>query len=82
MSIRYVYQAPEARDLDELTAQFHENTGFLIVRHPFVRLVSAYEDKMLNPHPYPYAYHHRSNIFCVYAAVFYSDNAVFLIKSS
>ena len=62
MSNRYVYQAPEARDLDELTAQFHENTGFLIVRHPFVRLVSAYEDKMLNPHPYPYAYHHRSNI--------------------
>jgi len=56
---RYVYQAPEARDLDELTAQFHEHTGFLIVRHPFVRLVSAYEDKMLNPHPYPYAYHHR-----------------------
>ena len=65
MSNRYVYQAPEARDLDELTAQFHENTGFLIVRHPFVRLVSAYEDKMLNPHPYPYAYHHRSNnIMC------------------
>ena len=60
---RYVYQAPEARDLDELTAQFHEHTGFLIVRHPFVRLVSAYEDKMLNPHPYPYAYHNRFNNF-------------------
>ena len=24
---------------------------FLIVRHPFTRLVSAYEDKMLNPRP-------------------------------
>ena len=24
-------------------------TPFLIVRHPFVRLVSAYEDKILNP---------------------------------
>ena len=70
MSNRYVYQAPEARDLHELTAQFHENTGFLIVRHPFVRLVSAYEDKMLNPHPYPYAYHHRSNIFFISAALY------------
>ena len=29
------------------------------VRHPFVRLVSAYEDKMLNPHPFPFKYHHR-----------------------
>jgi len=44
---RYIYQAPEASDLEELTSQFKENTGFLIVRHPFVRLVSAYEDKML-----------------------------------
>ena len=26
-------------------------TPFLIVRHPFTRLVSAYEDKMLNPRP-------------------------------
>ena len=26
-------------------------TPFLIVRHPFIRLVSAYEDKMLNPRP-------------------------------
>ena len=26
-------------------------TPFLVVRHPFVRLVSAYEDKMLNPRP-------------------------------
>lgn len=56
---RYIYQAPEASDLEELTTQFKENTGFLIVRHPFVRLVSAYEDKMLSPHPFPYAYHHR-----------------------
>jgi len=56
---RYIYQAPDASDLEELTTQFKENTGFLIVRHPFVRLVSAYEDKMLNPHPFPYAYHHR-----------------------
>ena len=24
-------------------------TPFLVVRHPFVRLVSAYEDKILNP---------------------------------
>ena len=32
---------------------------FLQVRHPFVRLVSAYEDKMLNPHPYPYELHHK-----------------------
>ena len=24
------------------------------MRHPFVRLVSAYEDKMLNPHPFPF----------------------------
>ena len=31
----------------------------LQVRHPFVRLVSAYEDKMLNPHPYPYELHHK-----------------------
>lgn len=29
------------------------------VRHPFVRLVSAYEDKMLNPHPFPFGYHHK-----------------------
>ena len=28
--------------------------GVLQVRHPFVRLVSAYEDKMLNPHPFPF----------------------------
>ena len=40
-------------------SQFQRNTGFLLVRHPLVRLVSAYEDKMLNPHPFPYAYHHR-----------------------
>ena len=26
-------------------------TPFMIVRHPFIRLVSAYEDKMLNPKP-------------------------------
>ena len=26
-------------------------TPFLIVRHPFNRLVSAYEDKILNPRP-------------------------------
>ena len=26
-------------------------TPFMMVRHPFTRLVSAYEDKMLNPKP-------------------------------
>ena len=56
---RYIFQAPEASNLEDLTSQFEENTGFLLVRHPLVRLVSAYEDKMLNPHPFPYAYHHR-----------------------
>merc|ERR1712032_663601 len=56
---RYIYQAPEASDLEELITKFQENTGFLLVRHPFVRLVSAYEDKMLSPHPFPFAYHHR-----------------------
>jgi len=56
---RYIFQAPEASNLEDLTSQFQENTGFLLVRHPLVRLVSAYEDKMLNPHPFPYAYHHR-----------------------
>ena len=24
-----------------------------------MRLVSAYEDKMLNPHPFPFPYHHK-----------------------
>ena len=24
-----------------------------------MRLVSAYEDKMLNPHPFPFVYHHK-----------------------
>ena len=57
--LRYIYQAPEASNLEDLTSQFKENTGFLLVRHPLVRLVSAYEDKMLNPHPFPYAYHRR-----------------------
>ena len=56
---RYIFQAPEASNLKDLTSQFQENTAFLLVRHPLVRLVSAYEDKMLNPHPFPYAYHHR-----------------------
>jgi len=56
---RYIYQAPEASSLEDLTSQFKENTGLLLVRHPLVRLVSAYEDKMLNPHPFPYAFHHR-----------------------
>jgi len=28
-----------------------EMTPFLVVRHPFTRLVSAYEDKILNPRP-------------------------------
>ena len=56
---RYIYQAPEAASLEDLTSQFKENTGLLLVRHPLVRLVSAYEDKMLNPHPFPYAFHHR-----------------------
>ena len=56
---RYIYHVPEASNLEELTSQFKENTGFLLVRHPLVRLVSAYEDKMLNPHPFPFTYHHR-----------------------
>ena len=42
-----------------MAALLDKMTPFMIVRHPFVRLVSAYEDKMLNPHPFPFAFHHK-----------------------
>ena len=56
---RYIYEPPNVENLTELTEMFNKMTGFMMVRHPFVRLVSAYEDKMLNPHPFPYKYHHQ-----------------------
>ena len=56
---RYIYEPSKSESLEELTKVFHKMTGFMMVRHPFVRLVSAYEDKMLNPHPFPYKYHHQ-----------------------
>ena len=56
---RYIYEPPKIEDLEELSTVFNRMTGFMMVRHPFVRLVSAYEDKMLNPHPFPYKYHHK-----------------------
>jgi len=56
---RYLYSPPQTDNITLLKSFFGENEGFMIVRHPFVRLVSAYEDKMLNPHPFPYKHHHR-----------------------
>jgi len=55
---RYFYPAPPMKDFFSLEKEFESLEGFMIVRHPFVRLVSAYEDKMANPHPFPYKYHH------------------------
>lgn len=56
---RYIYTAPPGDNLTTLNKMYKTMTGFMIVRHPFVRLVSAYEDKMLNPHPFPFNYHHK-----------------------
>eukprot|EP00090_Calanus_glacialis_P004508 TRINITY_DN13371_c0_g1_i3.p1 TRINITY_DN13371_c0_g1~~TRINITY_DN13371_c0_g1_i3.p1 ORF type:complete len:415 (+),score=60.42 TRINITY_DN13371_c0_g1_i3:269-1513(+) len=41
--------APDNWNFKELTKVLEVMTPFMIVRHPFSRLVSAYEDKMLNP---------------------------------
>eukprot|EP00090_Calanus_glacialis_P004511 TRINITY_DN13371_c0_g2_i2.p1 TRINITY_DN13371_c0_g2~~TRINITY_DN13371_c0_g2_i2.p1 ORF type:complete len:436 (+),score=75.83 TRINITY_DN13371_c0_g2_i2:79-1386(+) len=43
--------APMSLTSEELTRAIKAVTPFMIVRHPFTRLVSAYEDKMLNPKP-------------------------------
>ena len=56
---RYIYHAPPGDNLTTMDTMMERMTPFMIVRHPFVRLVSAYEDKMLNPHPFPYNYHHK-----------------------
>ena len=40
---RYLYHPPPLDDLQELKAIASRNEGFMVVRHPFVRLVSAYE---------------------------------------
>ena len=56
---RYIYQPPPGDNLTTMSAMLDKMTPFMIVRHPFVRLVSAYEDKMLNPHPFPFAFHHK-----------------------
>ena len=56
---RYIYHAPPGDNLTTMDTMMQRMTPFMIVRHPFVRLVSAYEDKMLNPHPFPYNYHHK-----------------------
>jgi len=43
--------APDNWNFKELTKVLDVMTPFMLVRHPFTRLVSAYEDKMLNPKP-------------------------------
>ena len=43
LCVRYVYQPPPASELAELTSLWRRNEAFMMVRHPFHRLVSAYE---------------------------------------
>jgi hypothetical protein len=40
---RYLYPPPPVETLPELDELWTRQEGFMIVRHPFVRLVSAYE---------------------------------------
>jgi hypothetical protein len=42
---RYLYPPPPVETLPELDELWTRQEGFMIVRHPFVRLVSAYEVK-------------------------------------
>merc|ERR1711892_1254136 len=43
--------APDSWNFKDLTKVLDVMTPFLLVRHPFTRLVSVYEDKILNPEP-------------------------------
>ncbi len=44
---RYLYPPPPVETLPELDELWTRQEGFMIVRHPFVRLVSAYEARDL-----------------------------------
>ena len=54
--VHQLYQPPPDDNLERILQTFNQMTGFMLVRHPFVRLVSAYEDKILNPQPH-FQYH-------------------------
>ena len=54
--VHKLYQPPPDDNLGTILQTFNQMTGFMLVRHPFERLMSAYEDKILNPQPH-FDYH-------------------------